>query len=309
MIKNSFHKSFCSADVKVSRRWCRLGIQSTAGHILPAYLAFQYAFYYGSLGDLFFSLLSRMQHLSFFYWNSSFLQQRLQILASKYFCVIKFQFYTWIVSVNLRGALMRNPTCLWVFVWPLLSWFKKNLFRHLIPRMSWRGFVWGKLRQRRVSLSRQRLNLLLLLWLQLDTLSGALWRDFHSTEEATLVAVLAHSLLVPPKPFVVHLDSKSCPSCLPSIALELWWITQLKDLLCRGFCREGFEQDKTCPQQTMLCFLLIAANKGFPLGTVLYFLLSLHRPLQKKMLLNYLVLCCSSAHSWLSPKLQSGGSE
>lgn len=87
----------------------------------------------------------------------------------------------------------------------------KNLFRHLIPRMSWRGFIWGKLRQRRVLLSRQRLNLLLLLWLKLDTLSGALCRDFHSTEEAILVAVLTHSLLVFAKPFVVHLDSRSCP--------------------------------------------------------------------------------------------------
>lgn len=99
------------------------------------------------------------------------------------------------------------------------------------------------------------------------------------------------------------------PSCLPSIALELWWITQLKDLFCRGFCREMFKQDKPCPQQTMLCFLLIAGNQGFSLGIVLFFLLSLHCPRQKEMLLNYLVLCCFSAHSWLSPKLQSGGSE
>lgn len=83
------------------------------------------------------------------------------------------------------------------------------------------------------------------------------------------------------------------PSCLPSIALELWWMTQLKGVLCKGFCREGFKQGKTCPQLTVLCFLLIAGNQEFSLGTVLCFLLSLHRPLQKEILLNYLVLCNS----------------
>lgn len=48
---------------------------------------------------------------------------------------------------------------------------------------------------------------------------------------------------------------------------------------------------------------------GIFFRTVLCFLLSLHSHLQKEMLLNYLVLCCFSAHSWLSLKLQSGGSE
>lgn len=144
MIKNSFHKSFCSADVKVSRCWCRVGTQSTAGHILPAYLAFQYA----CPGDLFFQLLSRMQHLSFFfYWNSSFLQQRLQISASKYFCVIKFQFYMRILSGNLRGALIRNPTCLWVFVWHLLPRFQEifsdTLFLECLGEVSYGG-NWGR---------------------------------------------------------------------------------------------------------------------------------------------------------------------
>lgn len=181
----------------------------------------------------------------------------------------------------------------------------RNLFRHLIPRMSRRGFLWGKLRQSRVLLSKQRLNLPLLLWLKLDTLWSSLqrfplhWRSHLGVCTYPFLTGPFQTFCCPPW-FQILYQGPSCPALRWS-SDEL--ITQLKDLLCKGFCREVFQQDKTCPQQTMLYFLQIAGIQGFSLGSVLCFLLSLQHPLQKEIIKfpgSLLFLCTFLTFSWTS---------
>lgn len=139
----------------------------------------------------------------------------------------------------------------------------RNLFRHLIPRMSRRGFLWGKLRQSRVLLSKQRLNLLLLLWLKLDTLE-------LSAEISTPLKKPPWCLYLPipywslPNLLLSTLVPNLVPrSQLPSIALELWWINYpVKGSSLQGFLQRSVSAGQNLPTTNNAAFPADSRNPG-----------------------------------------------
>jgi len=154
-----------------------------------------------------------------------------------------------------------------VFVWPLLLWLLRSLFESVIPRMAQRGLSRGGNRGRAGVFLGEDLNLLLPPMPPLIPVSGALCRGFHSTGEACAYPF-------PAAPF----QTSRCPSCRSP--------RRPNPPRCAGF---------GMPRPGLLTTInaLTARTGGFSLGAVLRSLVSLHPPLQKEILFNYLFLCKS----------------